>query len=299
MIITFKMFENKQVGELYHLVDIDKLNFIIDTNTIKSYKFNNISLTRNILLNSYIGNNPTTIFKLIIDADKLSNSYKIKPFRYKSMNGMFFNEYEEVVLTNNIIDAFKYIKKVVLIKSKVEMLKTNLYDEVSDWFTNIGGYNGNLPDLINKIQTKLKTLYNKDIYIQDKNKIIKDDKYLNSIINYKLKIIKIKKFIAYRGYVKSEKYFGSDDYLVDKNGNILTKHLVIGKTIKLTDHLEYISNNIINIRNKFYNKKMFKQYKDYNNRYVWFNPYIIYVRLLDNGKWKIDDIYPLKTKEKI
>ena len=302
MITNFKIFENKQIGDLYHLVDINKLNFIIDTNTIKPYKFQNISLTRNKLLNSYLGDVSTTIFKLVIDADKLNHKYKIKSFRYKSNNGIYFDEFEEIVLTQKISNAFDYIKEVVLIKSKVEKLKRNINGDVSDWFTNIGGYGGNLPSLIKQIQDKLKKKYNKGIYIQDKTKIIKDDEYLNSIINYKLKKINTKIIIAYRGHVKASRKYSYKDYLVDTNGNILTDNLVIGDVININNLQETIT-DFTNMKNKVYDKKFFKQYSepelDYYNDYGWFKPYIIYIRQLDNKKWKIDDIYPLKTKEKI
>jgi len=295
------LYEKKQLGELYHLVNIDKLNYIIDTNTIKSYKFPNISLTRNKLLNSYIGDSSTTIFKLVIDADKLSNNYKIKPFRYKSQTNIWFSEYEETVMTSKIDNAFDYIKKIVLIKDKVEQLKTSIFDEldVTDWFTTIGGNGGNLPELIKKIKRKLKEKHKQDIYIQDKTKIIKDDKYLNYIINYPLKKINIKIFIAYRGKVKGKIDFSVNDYLVDIDGNVLTNKLVIGDTIKISN-IEEIS-DFSTISDQKFDKIYFDKYGEpdleYYNDYGWFSPYIIYTRELNNGEWKIDDIHKLKTNK--
>ena len=47
MITDFKIFESKNIQNLYHIVDIDKLYYILDNNEIKSYKFSNISTTRN------------------------------------------------------------------------------------------------------------------------------------------------------------------------------------------------------------------------------------------------------------
>jgi len=299
---TSYLFERKQLGELYHLVDINKLNYILNTNTIKSYKFSNISLTRNKMLNYYLGDVSTTIFKLVIDADKLSDKYKIKPFRYKSQTNIWFSEYEESVITNKIDNAFNYIKKIVLIKEKVEELKKSIFDEldVSDWFTTIGGYDGNLPKLIKEIQISLKEKYNQDIYIQDNTKIIKDDDYLNYIINYPLKEINTKIFIAYRGTVKGEREYSIKDYLVDSDGNILSNELIIGETIKLSKNIKNIK-NAKNLYKKEFEKKFFKQFSEpdikYYNNYGWFKPYLIYVRELNNGKWKLDNIHPLKIKQ--
>jgi len=128
--------ENKNYQNLYHILDYNKLNFVFDTNSIKSFNFSNISLTRNKMMNSYLGASPLSIFKIEIDAIKLSNKYKIEPFSFKTVYGERFQEYEERVKTNKITNIFYYINKIILIKNEVEKLKINRRDEsdISDYF---------------------------------------------------------------------------------------------------------------------------------------------------------------------
>lgn len=52
---SYKIFEGKQVGNLYHIFDINKFIYILKYNKLSSYKFYNISTTRNKNLNFYLG----------------------------------------------------------------------------------------------------------------------------------------------------------------------------------------------------------------------------------------------------
>ena len=92
---TFKQFlienkkqltESKQVGTLYHLTNLDGIEFIMKNNKLVRKLYDGISFTRNKMLNFYEGHPSRLYFKLIIDGDKLSDNYKIEPFKYHSNN---------------------------------------------------------------------------------------------------------------------------------------------------------------------------------------------------------------------
>ncbi len=233
-----KCFEYKQRGNLYHIFDLKKCHHILKTNSIESYKFLNISTTREKTLNSYLGDSPISIFKLELDGDKLSNKYKIKPYAYPSteigVNGertpIRLEEFEEVILSNQIKNIDQYVKKFIIIKSRVERMKN------TGWFDSDGGYFEDedlkritLPDFLKKNLTKIKELFG-DIYIQDGVKIIKDDKWLDSIINHPIKQINHGYCIYWRGYKKNPqfKYGIVDDIQPLDIKNKIIDQLVIG-----------------------------------------------------------------------
>lgn len=273
--------ESKNYQNLYHILDYDKLNFMFTTNSIKSFNFPNISLTRNKMMNSYLGASPVSIFKIEIDAKKLSNKYKIEPFSFKTVYGERFKEYEEQVKTNKITNIFYYINKIILIKNEVQKLKINRRDEsdISDWFSDSN--ENNLPKMINDIFIKCKEK-GFDLYVQDNNIIKKDDLYINSIINHPLHKINY----VYASVLKGEKFFKNKnskygiykDILIDNNKNILDD-LYLGK--------EY-----------FYNEIPFKLYPNKNIEKLSskiilnkeFTPYLMVLRKLNNGNLYFEDL---------
>lgn len=291
--------ERKSFGNLYHVLDYEKMLFLLKTNTLKSYKAGDgkISLTRDKMFNSYLGDSPTSIFKLVIDGNRLSDRFKIRPFAYKKMRAGYLKEFEEQVQTSLIKNAFSYIDKVVLIKEKVERLRYTAWGDgtLSDYLTTVGAFNGSMPQMISKIVEELKSR-NKVLYVQDGTAIKRDNEYIDSLINFPLKEIETKFIIAYRGGIKTKKdSFGSKDVIVDLDGNILQDHFVIGHTIDLK------GKNTISFKDRKeavkykskYPYKEFPQHNQYQERSNEFKPYVLEVRLLDNGKWKIDEARPL------
>lgn len=218
-------------GELYHVVDIEKLLYILNNNEIKSYKFPLISTTRNKFLNGYLGDSPISIFKLELNGKKLTSKYDSKPFTYVSNTNVRFDEEdEEQIQTNKIENVFDYIDKIILLKSRVD----NLLD--SGWFTtdggNFGGKRMNLPTLLKYI---IKLLKRKgfELYVQEGKEIKKDDKYIDSILNYSIKKINHGYAYYFRGSeeVYDEKWklniYREKIYPLD-NRNKEIKDLVIG-----------------------------------------------------------------------
>jgi hypothetical protein len=263
--------ESKNYQNLYHIIDFNKLKFILENDLVKPYKASNgnsISTTRDKMMNSYLGDSPTSFIKLELNGDKISNKFKIKPYSYKSLNGIRFDEREEIIkLTNrNSFKASDYIEKIIIIKNRIEKLKKSNYrdEEVS------------IPYIIKYIVEN--SPY--PIYVQDGAVIKKDEQYLQSLINHKIHKVEFKYDIWYRGFLPSKKYkYGLDDVMIDSNGNKIY-NLVIGN-IYNTNKLTFINKDEI----KKPNKKLIQGEK--------FEPYLIKFRKLKNGKYYLEDIRPL------
>ena len=175
---SLKIESAKQIGTLYHLTNLDGIEFIMKNNKLVRKLYDGISFTRNKMLNFYEGHPSRLYFKLIIDGDKLSNTYKIEPFKYHSNNDDvdFRNEAEEIIKVREIRNIDKYIKGVAFIYRNFEGFDEDDYLE--------GGPNGllyrgnfktflnkDLPDLLNRINKKY------GLYVQIGSQIKKDIKW--------------------------------------------------------------------------------------------------------------------------
>lgn len=136
-----KVFEAKQVGTLYHVCSLDAyLNYIVPTNTLSaSGKYNNwlyggtdyVSFTRDkrFIVDSTRLFNSNVILQLVIDGDKLSNKYSIKPYndfmwdydgkKSSDDDNPKFREREEVV-KGPIRMISKYIKQIYFDASDID-----------------------------------------------------------------------------------------------------------------------------------------------------------------------------------
>jgi hypothetical protein len=105
--LTDLLNEGKQVGTLYHYTENWLLKQIIETNTLLAP----VSFTRS--------KDKETVFwigaeaALVVDGDKLSTRYKIRPYQSHDEEGRFFDEMEERV-DKNIVNLNKYLIKIVL-----------------------------------------------------------------------------------------------------------------------------------------------------------------------------------------
>ena len=289
-----QLFENAVTQEnLYHLVDNTKLNYIIDNDVIDTYTAGDgkISTTRNLMLNGYLGDNVTTLFKLVLDWNKLEEDYDSKPFVYRSQTGVSFDsEEEQQIQTRSIDNVWKYVKCVVLIKEKVEKLKNSPIDnEPTDWFTTIGGNGGNLPTIIKDFKKKLD---DKGIpfYTQNGSVIEKDSIYIDSVINYQLKQIDEKWIIAYKGRIVGKDDFDTNEILVDNGGTIIMNDISFREEIDSSkfDLIEF--DNLKSVKNQLKNFLEIKQFPQHTiSKYEkGFEPYLIKLEHR-KGKWLIDD----------
>ena len=227
------LLEYKNIGPLYHIIDMEKLEFILTNDYLTPKHFwGGISTTRNKMMNGYTGDSPVSIFKLKLDTSKISNNYKIKPFSDTtteigyggSRKTVHFDEREELIKTKKLNNISKYITKLIIIKRRVEYLKD------SGWFDSDGGnYKGKkitIPEYFKKFIKNSKL----PVYVQEGITIKKDDEWVENIINYPIKQIN-HGYIFYRKEDRTHPKFkyGLKEYFVplDKFNSDLTD-IVVG-----------------------------------------------------------------------
>lgn len=118
--------EGKQVGILYHYTENWLLKQIIETNTLLAP----ISFTRH--QSDWVRQFTDGESIIVIDGDKLSNNYKVKPYQdinpyladaddeFPSFKGGKNEEYEERV-DKNITNLNKYILKIIFLVPNPEI----------------------------------------------------------------------------------------------------------------------------------------------------------------------------------
>ena len=170
----------KQVGTLYHITNLDGMEFIMRDNKLRRGSYSGISFSRDKMLNSYIGDRPRSYFKLIIDGNKLSNKYKIEPYKYHSRNDNvnFRNEAEELIKVNEIPNVDKYIKGVAFIYRNFENNERE-YERLEDndllFYGNFKTFiKSDLPDLLKRIKAKY------GLYVQIGSQIKKDNSWFKA-----------------------------------------------------------------------------------------------------------------------
>lgn len=175
---SFKRFlkEAKQVGILYHLTNLDGMEYILRDNKLRRGSYEGISFTRNKMLNFYIGSPVNLFFKLIINGDKLSEKYKLEPYKYHANDkGIDFRkEAEELIRASEISNISKYIKGIAFIYDNFERREKD-YNEGPDKLFYYGNFktflNDDLKDLLNRIHQKY------PLFVQIESQIKKDDKW--------------------------------------------------------------------------------------------------------------------------
>ena len=162
----------KQVGTLYHLTNLDGIEYILDKNILSSKNFGgNVSFTRNKMMNSYIGARPDTLFKLMIDGNKLSNNYSINPTQFHSQTNVSLKEFEEVV-KGPIKDISKYITGIIFIESNFDYYLEKFENSGFDLSTRL--YNGDKTFTYKDLTDILKKCEKFGLYIQSGTSIKKD-----------------------------------------------------------------------------------------------------------------------------
>ena len=126
------LFEAKQVGSLYHHVDLEKMEFILHTNSLAARNYNKISATRSKHLQDYLGVGAMPIFKIELDGDKLSNKFKIAPHKFKSKTNVSMEEFEEVIDTHKIQNLSTFVKAIHVSKTKLEQFRKLFGDDEWD-----------------------------------------------------------------------------------------------------------------------------------------------------------------------
>ena len=122
--------EGKNVGILYHYTDDESILSILETNTLKANHNdydspNSVSFTRNKNFHSNKYRTMDDSFRLVIDGDKLSNNYKVKPYQdaYEPMiqdylwkghpnRRLYYESESEEKVESDINNILKYIIEI-------------------------------------------------------------------------------------------------------------------------------------------------------------------------------------------
>lgn len=186
--------ERKQFGYIYHLMATDKAFYNFTTDSIKVRTYNYISFTRDINLNSYMGDGGTILIKIELNNELLSDKYRIEPYRYRNGFGVYFDEFEErVVKTKTIENLHKYISKIILLEDKIDKEIKYKGKYVNYLLDSRNEYNIiSFLQLVNDYSKK----YDIDIYLQDTSKrnrfFTKNDNYIKETLD-KIELVDVKK----------------------------------------------------------------------------------------------------------
>lgn len=239
-----KYYESKYNSNvrLYHILDFTKLKYVYETNSITSYKFQNISTTRNKLMFSYLGASAQSFIKLELDANKLSSKYKIETYQYKTNNSGFLKENEERIITRKIPNIDKYITSIIIDWNYIKsLLHSKIYHRPIAILTTESRY-GNINTICEFLLKYTKEL-NVPLLFQVGTIISERSDLIDIMLNYKLYEPKYTYLNMYRGYepVSGER-FKYLDVLVDGNGNKI-ENFVIGSELETNDYVSIDSDS--------------------------------------------------------
>lgn len=219
MIKEYKQFiqvlnEARQRGTLYHVLSSESLLRSLQCDCIAGHHYPKISLTRSKRLQRYLGSRPTAVWKLILDGDKLTNHYRIKPTQFYTKEITYNQEYlkkplpefEEEVQAKKISNLSRYLKGIVLMRHQIDnVLSDNSYNDDPHqsipWFSHYK--NQDAKSTIPGVLKHLMEDYDYPIYVQSESGVIKkDDEYLNFIVNHPVQVINQAVMFYYTTYLK-------------------------------------------------------------------------------------------------
>lgn len=270
--------EAKQVGNLYHVMDIDKFVNLLNYDILKKPT----SFTRNKDYDYVVGRGKDYTYQIRIDGDKLSNNYKIKPVNQGG--GWVSDEYEELVNVD-IKNVGKYILDITVINKKRFYWKEKGFNKVTynTWknsgIDEISKYLSNYLSKYPNIQLNIKEGHGGKIHALTDN----DLKWLRSmgIINpkeaeiektivglYKDKKLVLKDLSQLRKYIiQHGKDFFINDY--DQYDELTGRKISINKldtTEPYWDHfLQDPENFVVDLNNNYV---ILRQIRDKNNRII-------------------------------
>jgi hypothetical protein len=222
------IYEAKQVGDLYHVMDVEKFVNLLNYDVLKKPT----SFTRNKDYDYVAGREKNYTYQIKIDGNKLSNNYKISPINQGK--GWVYDEYEEIVNVD-IKDVGKYILDIIIISKKrfswkekgFDKVTYNLwkYSRIEEISKDLSNYISNYPNIKLKIKNghggKIHDLDYQDLKWLRTMGILnpKESEIENTVVGlYKDKKLVLKDLSKLRNYIlKNKNQFYVNDY--DKFGN--------------------------------------------------------------------------------
>jgi hypothetical protein len=125
--------EAKQVGNLYHFTPLSNLKRILETRYIFSNEDGQVSTTRHADMNIkplYSGtiNFRGNLARIMLDGDKISTKYKIRPFSYDSMGKDLNLGEEQIVVNNDKFPFIPYLKRIDIFLQKKETVNPKILE---------------------------------------------------------------------------------------------------------------------------------------------------------------------------
>jgi hypothetical protein len=259
--------EAKQVGNLYHFTPLENLKDILASRFLVANDENQIStsIRANMNLNNLSKMDNKPVARLMLDGNKISTKYRIRPFSYEEED---LGE-EQIVVNGGNFYFLPYLKRIDIFlngKSKVKIdniikilkdsnIKYEIYNSSPESHTPYKQPKDGSPDSINL--SKLKNYTEEDMYFPGmKTKIIKIYTHEKNIKYNIISDIKVAvspqypDYYIYTGFMKNKKYY---DYYNLKNEKINTKliPLPMYDDIKWRKKWKFVSSLIPYKMNKF------------------------------------------------
>ncbi len=124
--------ESKQLGDLYHFTPITNLTKILKSQYLSSNQEDQVSTSRRPnMFTGFEGEDHNMInvpiCRIMLDGDKISNKYKVKPFKYDEWDDLG----EEAIITNGAPFYFMpYLKRIDIFTNKNNKSNQNKIDKI-------------------------------------------------------------------------------------------------------------------------------------------------------------------------
>ena len=184
--------EGKQVGDLYHFAPLSILNQILTTRYLIPNDENQISTSRrpNMSTRDFYDMKNASIARLMLDGNKISNKYKVRPFAFGADEGNAEDLGEEQIVVNGEKFPFTpYLKRIDIFLNKKDKVNDKILDILKKGNIPYKVYQGT--PISNIPYTQLKTDNPEDIDIENipkKEIYTKDEMYF---IGMKIKEIEL------------------------------------------------------------------------------------------------------------
>jgi hypothetical protein len=125
--------EAKQVGDLYHFTPLSNLKKILETRFLYSNdeKVVSTSIRPNMVTHDLPSMDKSSIVRIMLDGNKISNKYKIRPFAYNSGDSSdgWEDLGEEQIITNGEKFYFiPYLKRIDIFLNKKEIVNPKILE---------------------------------------------------------------------------------------------------------------------------------------------------------------------------
>jgi len=125
--------EAKQVGNLYHFTPLSNLKKILENRVLFVNEENQVSTTRhaNMDITSLYGGNSELkkgLARIMLDGDKISTKYKIRPFSYDNLGKELNLGEEQIVVNGNPFPFIPYLKRIDIFLNKKDSVNPKILE---------------------------------------------------------------------------------------------------------------------------------------------------------------------------